>query len=697
MLKMVKRDPVSDDSLITADESKKIDQKIAFELHQVQCKLIELAGFTNIAMGLFITWIFFHQIKPLFLFSWYIALFLANATNMIVAFYYLSHKPELSEIKARFMVCHTIMGVIAFIWGLIGISVVYFPIDFQYQLFAVAFLLTALVAFSLGTATDFIASAICIGALLLPPIIFYTYLLLGNNKGHSSNLNFAFDITFINIGIFVLITSYVACKLVKKSFELTFINVELSKKLKHANKFLEQRVKQRTLELEKSFEVVEYQATHDLLTHLPNQRLLVRHIELAIASANENNSMFAIFFFGLNEMDKINDGLGHTASALVVQTIAKRLKRMFNQIKKNSKSFKYQYTISLSRRDEFVILLQSIYALEALEELGSTFFSLLEEPVYLDGHVVKLTASIGVSIYPRDGEDVKSLLMNADAAMMVAKHWGGNKLNIYQSEINAGISKQLKIEAHLHDALKNNEFRVYYQPFVNLKLGQVCGMEALLRWKNPELGFVSPLDFIVLAEAGGVIIPLGEWVFRQACLQTKIWHEQGFKSLKVAINLSAKQLQYKNLLKSIDDILKETALAPEYIELELTETEAFKEEAIPIIKQLKAMGLGLSIDDFGTGYSGLKNLKLFAIDKLKIDKSFIQDIDVSEDSKTIVRNTITLAKKMGITVLAEGVETKQQLDFLLKSDCDMVQGYYFSPALRADDFMEFLISKRILI
>ena len=234
---------------------------------------------------------------------------------------------------------------------------------------------------------------------------------------------------------------------------------------------------------------------------------------------------------------------------------------------------------------------------------------------------------------------------------------------------------------------------LHYQPFVNAETGEISGFEALVRWTHPVLGLIPPDKFIPLAEANGIIVPLGEWVMRAACKQTKIWHQLGFY-LKAAINLSAKQLHQKNLISLVEHILIENDLDAKYVELELTETAAFQPEVVPIIKQFKEIGLGLSIDDFGTGYSGLRNLKLFSIDKLKIDKAFIQDILTSSNSLTIVTNIISMAKKMNITTLAEGVETNEQLQLLRKLGCNLIQGYYFSPPVSADIFTELLTSKK---
>lgn len=687
-----KTDGFSAASSLDTNEIIDIDRKIHFELNEMQFKMIKLGGITNIIAGLLLIRIFYDGISLSVLLGWYAALVLVNIINISFSYYYQYSKVPPEQIIPWIRTYHGILAALCLTWGAIG--VLFHSSNMHLQLYLVIFLLVVLMGFSFGTVTDFAASCISIGCLLLPYISFHVYLGISSivATGHDAQLNLGSSLILFILGVFLLAAGYIGYMLIKKSFKLSFENVALSHKLENMNKFLEQRVKERTLELENSLKLVSYQATHDLLTDLPNQRLLFDYMQSAIELVHQNRHHFAITFFSLNEMERITDGLGHQAGEQVIKTIAHRFKQMFEKMALNNLNT-LRYTVSLSRKDTFVILIEPIFKLEELEERVEILFSVLEEPVHIDKQTVKLTASIGVSVYPKDGKDIKELLMNADMSMLRAKQQGGNTLNIYKAEIHEDFSKQLEIENYLHDALKNNEFKLQYQPFVDLKTGQICGMEALARWSNPALGFISPADFIPLAEANGIIIPLGEWVLRTACYQTKAWHDQGFDTLKVAVNLSAKQLQQKNIIKVIERVLKETGLKPEYLELELTETEAFQGDTIPTLKQFKAMGLGLSIDDFGTGYSGLSNLKLFAIDKLKIDKSFVRDLATNSDSKAIVSNTIRLAKKIKVKVLAEGVETKEQLKFLKENDCDMIQGYYFSPPVNPNVFAELLAKK----
>jgi diguanylate cyclase (GGDEF)-like protein len=448
-----------------------------------------------------------------------------------------------------------------------------------------------------------------------------------------------------------------------------------------------------SLKLKLENTLVSYQANHDLLTDLPNQRLLPQYIESAIANVKNTEKTFALLCFSLNRMEMINDSLGHKAGDAIIQSVASRLNMLAMQAAKNPSAT--QYMITISRKDTFNILFIPIRT-EQVEDIVKKIFSILDEPFYLEQRGVKMTASAGISIYPADGEDTQSLLINADSAMLQAKQFGGNRLEFYRKEINAQVPKQLELESDLHEAIKKNQLQLYYQPLVDLKSGQISGMEALMRWSHPTQGFISPAHFIPLAEETGLIIPLGEWALREACKQTRIWHEMGFNSLKVAVNLSTRQMREINLIETFTNVIKETSFDPNFLELEITETAILAETIIPLIKEFKNMGLSLAVDDFGTGYSGLSYLKRFSIDKLKIDQSFIRDIPSNNDSITIVSAIIAMAKELKVRTLAEGVETKEQLQFLISKGCDYVQGYYFSKPLDTSHFTNLLLSRRSL-
>lgn len=442
-----------------------------------------------------------------------------------------------------------------------------------------------------------------------------------------------------------------------------------------------------SLKLKLENNLVSYQANHDLLTDLPNQRLLSQFIDAAIIAANESKQTFALICFSLNRMEMVYDSMGHEAGDAIIKNVANRLRALAAEQTKNKDES--QYVITISRKDTFNILLVPIKP-EDVDNKVKRIFSILEEPVFIDQQGVKVTASIGVSLYGKDGNDASSLLIAADAAMLQAKQSGGNRMELYRAEINEQLPKQLELENDLHLALKNNQLQLHYQPLIDVKTGRCSGMEALLRWNHPTQGFISPMRFIPIAEETGLIVPIGEWVLQEACRQTQQWHQKGFTWLRVAVNLAEKQLRQKNLIETIQRILHASKLKAESLELEITETAILNEDVSSIIKEFNNLGLSLAVDDFGTGYSGLSYLKRFSIDKLKIDQSFIRDIPSNSNSVTIVSAIIAMAKELHVNTLAEGVETEEQLQFLRTKGCDYIQGYYFSKPLPVANFTEFL-------
>ncbi len=445
-----------------------------------------------------------------------------------------------------------------------------------------------------------------------------------------------------------------------------------------------------SLELKLENTLVSYQANHDLLTGLPNQRLLPQYIDAAINVVNNTKQGFALVCFSLNRMETINDSLGHQAGDTIIQTIASRLNGLAETLAKKDK---IQYLVTLSRKDTFNIIVAPFNPNDNEDKIKALFL-VLDEPIYLDKQGVKMTASIGVSLYNKDGNSANSLLMSADAAMLQAKQVGGNRMEFYRAEINEQLPKQVALETDLHNALKNNQLQLYYQPLIDVKSGNIRGMEALIRWPHPVHGFISPMHFIPLAEQSGLIIPIGEWILREACTQTRKWHEMGFDKLKVAVNLSEKQLRQENLIDMIKQVLAETKFDPHFLELEITEMAILEDSVTNIIKQFNTMGISLAVDDFGTGYSGLSYLKRFSVDKLKIDQSFIRDIPDNNDSMTIVSAILAMAKELKIHTLAEGVETEAQLNFLKSKGCDYIQGYYFSKPLEVSFFTQFLLNSQ---
>lgn len=675
---------------LTVNEEREIEQKVEAQIARSHYSGINLGGIANCLSGIFIIWVLYGHIPNQLLFVWYGIIVAVSFIDSAWAFLFRKSGDNPVQLKRWRYGFYVILTAISLAWGSMG--VLFQPDNIHYELYIITFLQVVVLGFCFTSVTDFTIALIAISCLLLPAIIYRGYSAFQSimTIGYDPSLNLALSISLFILGAFLLAACFIGAKMVRRFFRLSFVNVALSQKLENMNGFLEQRVQERTLELENSLKQVTYQATHDLLTNLPNQRLILKFINSAIRACESKQLLFGVVFFSINELERINDGLGYHMGDFAIRSIARRFQKYFEEL---NNAGNINYLIGSFRKDRFVILIQPMQHQKELEHKIDPLFSILNETITISDQTLKLTASIGISLYPEHGKNAKSLLMNADAAMLVAKKQGGNSFNIYESTLNADLSKQLQLESYLHVAVKNAEFVLMYQPVVDLNTGMICSVEALIRWHHSTLGLIAPDKFIPLAEASGIIIALGEWVLKTACVQTKKWHEQGFTELRVAVNLSAKQLLKKNIIYTVQNILQETNLNPDFLELELTETEAFQANVVPIVTELKRLGVHLAIDDFGTGYSGLTNLKLFSIDKLKIDKSFVQDIETSNDSRAIVSHSITLAKKIHVKVVAEGVENEAQLKFLKDNGCDMIQGYYFSKPLSADNCTA-LLAKR---
>jgi diguanylate cyclase (GGDEF)-like protein len=666
---------------LETNENKIIEQKIDQEIIKSHLKMINIGCITNIISGLVMISILYKQISMLILLIWYFILVFLNVINVIWAYYKKEAIEHLKGLKLWRKYFLIIFSFICLTWGII--TIIFNSSELHFQYYLLAFLLAVLIGFSFSSVTDFTPAIISIIAILTPTILYYFF--IGIKIKFFAPIYLGISAGLLILGIFLIVVSLFGSKLVRRFFQLSFINVALSKKLEGINASLEQRVKERTIELERTLAQVSYQANHDLLTNLPNQRSLVRHLETTMADARKKNATLALAFFSLNEIDRIYNALGYQASNRVLKTIARRFQTAYR---------KSDYIITLARNDVFVIVIYPIDNIDAVEEKIRPLFKILEKAVLIEKQIIKLTASIGVSLYPQNGKNINSLLMNADAAMLLAKQSGGNHLIMYTPEINAAISKQLELESKLQTALIQSEFSLEYQPLFDLHTGQIASAEALVRWENPSLGRVPPDSFIPLAETNGIIIPLGEWVFNLACNTIKKWHNLGFTDLKMSINLSAKQLQYRYLTRMLSKILNEVDIDPKFLELELTESFAFRKDNIHVLQELKAIGFCLSIDDFGIGYSNLSSLKLLTIDKIKIDKSFIQDVVSNTDSQAIISNTIALARGIDVKVVAEGIETKEQLEFITNQDCDYAQGYFISPPVSAEEFIHLVGRER---
>lgn len=664
-----------------------IEQQIDFELDKTHYSIIKVGAVANTLAGIFVIWILHKQTSLSLLISWYAILILINLCNIFWANHYENTKVTANDLRTWRLLMRFIVGSICLTWGSIG--VIFYSADILYQFYIVTFLQVVVLAFAFSTVIDFVTTATSLSCLVVPTAIYRFYLAVHSEISGGNNIviNIALGTSLLILGAFLIATGFIGYRLLRKSIKLSLENVALNKELENANRFLEQRVKERTQELENSLKLVTFQATHDLLTNLPNNRLLLEYLQTAMGDASNNKTNFAVACFVINEIERINDAFGHRAGDTIIKLIAKRFQNLFDDASQKINLTKY--IITLSRKDIFVILINPIEPLE-IEQKAKALFKVVEEPVYIENNNIKLTASIGVSLFPQDAQSADSILMNSDASMLYAKQRGGNELHIHQSDLSVSLQKQIELESNLHQAVKKGTFLLQYQPIIDLRNKSIVCAEALVRWRSQSLGLIPPDEFIPLAEANGLIIPLGEWLTRKACEQLHSWHKLGYRHLKMAINLSAKQLYQKNLIQTILDIINETHLKTEDIELELTEREAFQEGTLSILRSIIDSGISLAIDDFGTGYSGLSNLKLLPISKIKIDKSFIKDVVTNADSQAIVSNTINLAKKINVTVLAEGVETEEQLNFLIQHQCDLAQGYYFSRPVDPDVFLQLL-------
>lgn len=430
-----------------------------------------------------------------------------------------------------------------------------------------------------------------------------------------------------------------------------------------------------------------YQAFHDPLTGLPNRSLFKDRLNLALAQARRNNDMLAVLFLDLDRFKLVNDMLGHAVGDKLLKDVARRLSGCVRQ----------SDTIARLGGDEFTILLPQPKDAGDVVKFARKILNTFQKPWIHGGQEFHITTSVGIAIYPNDGKNGETLLKHADTAMYRAKDEGSNNYQLYTPTMNAKVVERLTLENGLRRGLKRQEFVLHYQPLINISNSEIIGMEALLRWQHPERGLLYPKEFISLAENTGIIISLGEWVLRKACTQNKAMQAAGLPPIRVTVNLSTLQFQQQRLVKTVKQVLEETGLEPQWLELEITESALMQdvEGAIRIIYELKRMGVLVSIDDFGTGYSSLNYLRRFPVDTLKIDRSFVQDITVTSEDAAIVSTIILLAKKLNMKVIAEGVESEEQLNFLKHNNCSEMQGFLFSLPLPAEEFERLLGEKTI--
>ncbi len=419
-------------------------------------------------------------------------------------------------------------------------------------------------------------------------------------------------------------------------------------------------------------------AHFDELTGLPNRTMFMHTLQRASSLAQRRNKTFALFFIDLDRFKNINDSLGHEAGDRLLQDVARRLRHHLRE----------SDTVARLGGDEFVVLVEDCADVRELDAIAQNILNAVGRPYVLSGQEYHVTGSIGISTYPADGQDPAALLKNADIAMYLAKDRGKNNFQFYSPQQNAHSFERLALESALRHALERSEFVLHFQPKVEIATGSIVGVEALLRWNHPDLQMVTPNQFIPLAEETGLIVPIGRWVLRTACAQSVAWQREGLPPLRIAVNLSARQFAHDGLLADIATALEETGMAPRGLELEITESMVMQnpERAVITLTRLREMGISVSIDDFGTGYSSLGYLKRFPVDNVKVDRSFIKDLPHDQDDAAITRAVIAMAQSLRMRVIAEGVETREQLAFLREHGCDECQGYYLSRPLPAGEF-----------
>ncbi len=420
-------------------------------------------------------------------------------------------------------------------------------------------------------------------------------------------------------------------------------------------------------------EAIDHLTNYDAITSLPNRVLFGDRLQQALLRNQERNQLLAVMALKLNNFREINNALGSDAADRLLRVVAERLSANISTLD----------MLSRIGSDEFAIALTELTASEDVVEFCRSVLNSLALPINLYGDRVNTVASIGIAIYPFDGNTVDRLLQSANTAVDEAYRQMPNNYQFYSANMNAQLQERLALESKLRYALQRNELQLYYQPRVDTNTGRIVSVEALLRWQNPELGLISPTKFIPIAEANGSIVPIGEWVLRTACTQNRLWQESVSQSLRVAVNLSARQLAQPNLVERIASILKETQLNPAYLELEVTESLMMEnlEQSISVLEELRELGVKLALDDFGTGYSSLNYLRRFPLHTLKIDRSFVRDVVSNSHNGAVTNAIITLAKSLDLNITAEGVETQEQCEYVKAQGCHEIQGYYFSPPI----------------
>jgi diguanylate cyclase (GGDEF)-like protein len=449
---------------------------------------------------------------------------------------------------------------------------------------------------------------------------------------------------------------------------------------------LESRLHVHAQQLERANAQLQHLARHDPLTGLANRSMLESRLRLAIEDARVNQRRFAVLVIDLDRFKSINDSLGHHAGDEVLKEVAHRLRQLDRGT---------DLLVRLGG-DEFVMLLDGVDDLRDAERIATRMLATVGQAIEVRSMSIHISPCIGIALYPDDGRDVDALLIHADAAMYQAKQAGRNTFRHFTAEMSAFAHQRLELESGLRRALQNNEFELHYQPKVEVTSNHTKSVEALIRWRHPQRGLLPPGAFIPTAEETGLIVEIGDWVLREACRRARSWQLAGNLALRVAVNLSARQFRQMQLVQTVEAALRDADLEPRFLELELTESAVMydPETSTKILRQLSRLGVQISIDDFGTGYSSLSALKRFPLDRLKIDRTFIRDVPGNSEDESIVRAVISLAHSLKLKVIAEGVETAEQLEFLRELGCDQYQGYHFSPPLGPNEFVAWLETRQ---
>jgi diguanylate cyclase (GGDEF)-like protein len=435
-------------------------------------------------------------------------------------------------------------------------------------------------------------------------------------------------------------------------------------------------------------------ARYDSLTNLPNRHLFKDRLEQALLAARRRNRLVATCFLDLDGFKRVNDTFGHSLGDVLLCEVSKRLVgrvRLTDSLAR-PESGEADAAISRLGGDEFTFLLTDIADAQDAARVAGRILEAFEKPFLIDEHEVFTTASIGIAVYPFDGTDSETLLRNADTAMYSAKERGRNNFQFYAKSMNALALRKLDLESRLRGALERDELSLHYQPVRDTETGRLTGAEALLRWQDAEMGAMSPAEFIPIAEETSLIGPIGEWVLRTACAQSRAWQTAGFRPIRLSVNLSGHQIRQPNLIETVAQCLADSGLDAGWLELEITESTIMQDDEVTTttFRKLHEMGIGLALDDFGTGYSSLSYLRRFPLDRVKIDRSFVREVTTSSDDAALAAAIIAMVHSLGLGVVAEGVETLEQAEFLRERSCDELQGFLFSPAVPPDDFTRFL-------